>query len=133
MSKRQLICPETWRGHASRVTYAPAVKKGNMIFLSGVTANERETGGFVGEGDIIAQTRQIFRNIREILAEAGATMDDVVMTTDYFTTLEGYRGTADIRREYFGDSFPAATGVQVVRLVNPKALIEIDVIAVMDD
>ena len=62
---------------------------------------------------------------------AGATFDDIVMTTDYVTTWENYRKTADIRRRYFKNNFPAATGVLVKGLLQ-GALIEIVAIAVLD-
>ena len=54
-------------------------------------------------------------------------------TVDYITPTEGYRGTADIRREYFKNGFPAATGIVVKELLRPDALIEIDAIAVLDE
>jgi enamine deaminase RidA (YjgF/YER057c/UK114 family) len=67
-----------------------------------------------------------------VLEAAGSSFDDVVKTVDYITTLEGYKGTADVRREYFKNAFPAATGIVVKELVRPDALIEIDAIAVLE-
>jgi hypothetical protein len=58
-------------------------------------------------------------------------MADIVQTTDYITTTEGYRATADVRREVFGTKFPAATGVIVAGLLREGALIEISAIAVL--
>ncbi len=129
MPKKEMIYPKGWDSYR-RYTFAPAVKKAGFIFLSGHTAVNHNTGEFVGEGDIIAQTRQIYKNIQEILEASGASMADIVQTTDYITTTQGYKETANIRREFFGDSFPASTGFIVSGLLNPKALIEIDAVAV---
>lgn len=111
-------------------TFPPAVRRGNMLFISGMTAAD-QAGNLIGDGDIVAQTRYIYQLIGEILAAAGATFADVVQTTDYITTTDNYRATATVRREVFGDSFPAATGVIVAGLLRPGALIEIDAIAVI--
>ncbi len=132
MSKKEMIYPKGWDSYR-RYTFAPAVKKDGLIFLSGTSAVDYKTGQFVGEGDIVAQTRQIYKNIQEILKAAGASMTDVVQTTDYITTTKDYKETANIRREFFGGSFPASTGVIVSGLLNPKALIEIDAIAAVGD
>ena len=132
MSKKEMIYPQGWDRYR-RLTFAPAVKKAGLIFLSGSSAIDHKTGEFVGEGDIVAQTGQIYKNMNEVLEAAGASMADIVQTTDYITTTEGYKETANIRREFFGDSFPASTGFIVPRLLNPKALIEIDAIAVIGD
>ena len=132
MPKKEKIYPKGWDSYW-RYTFAPAVKKAELIFISGSTAVDRNTGQFVGEGDIVAQTRQIYKNMQEVIEAAGASMGDIVQTTDYITTTEGYKETANIRREFFGDSFPASTGIIISALLNPKALIEIDAIAVVGD
>lgn len=132
MPKKEKIYPKGWDSYR-RYTFAPAVKKAGFIFLSGSTATDRSTGQLVGEGDMVAQTKQIYKNMKEILEAAGASMADVVHTTDYITTTDGYKETASVRREFFGDSIPASTGFIVAGLLNPKALIEIDAIAIVDD
>lgn len=114
-----------------RYTFSPAVRKGNLLFISGLTATDAD-GAIVGEGDIVAQTRRIFELIGELLSEAGGSFDDVVKTVDYVTTTDNYAGTAAVRREFFPNGFPAATGVVVKQLLRPGALIEIDAIAVLD-
>jgi enamine deaminase RidA (YjgF/YER057c/UK114 family) len=133
MPKRETICPESWRSIFQRYTFAPAVKQGNSIFLCGLTAVDFATGKFIGEGDIVAQTRQIFRNMQQVLEEAGASIKDIVQTTDYIITTEGYRETAQVRREFFGDDFPASTGIIVAGLLRREALIEINAIAIVPD
>lgn len=119
-----------WPRYA-RYTFPPAVRRGNLLFISGVTAVD-DDGVLVGEGDIVAQARYIYRRIEEVLRAAGGSLADVAQTTDYITTTDGYRATADVRREVFGDRFPAATGVIVAGLLRPGALIEIDAVAVLE-
>jgi len=132
MSDKEIIFPERWHTYR-RYTFSPAVKKGKIIFLTGQTSVDRETGEFIGEGDIVAQTRQIYKNLKTVLETANASMSDIVQTMDYITTTEGYKETASIRREFFGDSFPASTGIIVAGLLSRKALIEIDAVAIVDD
>ena len=109
----------------------PAVRVGNLIFLSGTTATD-EKGLMVGIGDIVAQTRQIFRKFSAVLESAGGTLSNVVETTDYVLSLDDYQKTAEVRRDVFrGPPWPAATGVVVSGLVRSDALIEIKGIAVL--
>jgi aminoacrylate peracid reductase len=116
-----------------RYTFSTAVRRGPFLFISGVIARDPGTGEITGKGDIVAQTDFIFRKIGTILEAAGGSFDDVVKTTDYVTTLERYNETAIVRRKYFKNGFPAATGVVVKALVNPEALIEIDAIAIIEE
>jgi len=115
-----------------RYTFSTAVRRGPFLFISGVIARDPGTGEIAGKGDIVAQTDFIFRKIGTILEAAGGSFDDVVKTTDYVTALERYNETAAVRRKYFKNGFPAATGVVVKALVSPEALIEIDAIAIID-
>ena len=80
--------------------------------MSGLTATD-ERGHMVGQGDIVAQTRQMFETIAAILDAAGGGFDDLVKPVDYIVTTECYTGTADVRRTYFRHGFPAATGMVV--------------------
>jgi enamine deaminase RidA (YjgF/YER057c/UK114 family) len=129
MPELEIIDPG-W-SYSNRYTFSPAVRNGNLLFISGLTATD-ERGNIVGKGDIVAQTRQIFEKIKAILDAAGGSFDDIVKTVDYIVTIEGYKGTADVRREYFRNGFPAATGIVVKELLRPDALIEIDAIAVLE-
>ena len=65
------------------------------------------------------------------MVAAGARPCDVVKTTEFITTTENYHETAEVRREFFGNGFPASTGVVVKRLLRRDALIEIEAIAVI--
>ncbi len=112
-------------------TFSPAVRVGNLLFISGTTATD-ENMRIVGKGDIVAQTHFIFQKFARLLAQAGASFDNIVETTDYFLTLNDYKRTADVRREFFkGPPYPAATGVVVAGLIRKDALIEIKATAVL--
>ena len=114
-----------------KITFSPAVRAGNLLFISGTTAVD-ENLEVVGKGDIVAQTRFIFEKFGRLLQRAGASFDNIVETTEYFLTLEDYRRTADVRREFFkGPPYPAATGVLVAGLIRKDALIEIKATAVL--
>ena len=115
-----------------RYTFSTAVRKGNMLFMSGITASDPSTGKIVGEGDIVEQTRYIFEKVETILKSAGASFSDVVKTTEYIITTSNYNKTEQVRKQYFGEQFPAATGIVVSGLLRDKALIEIDVVAMVD-
>lgn len=93
-----------------------------------MTASD-ESGSVVCVGDMAGQARYIYEKLAELLAAAGGSLADVVMTRDYVTTTEGYRETAQVRRELFGGRFPAATGVVVAGLLRENALIEIEAVA----
>ena len=133
MSKRECFAPEWPRYASAQYTYYPAVKKGNVLAISGI-ASTSPTGELLYPDDVVAQTRQIMENIKEILAAAGSSFDDVIKTVDYITpeALPRYKETAAIRREYFKDSFPAATGIVVNGLLRKGMVIEIDALAVLD-
>ena len=121
--------PSPW---PARYTFWPAVRAGNLLFISGMTAGD-ESGKIVGPGDIVAQTRYIFAKFAALLAAAGGGVEHIVQTTEYITTTENYGKTAEVRRELFKGRFPTATGVIVAGLLREGALIEISAIAVLPD
>jgi enamine deaminase RidA (YjgF/YER057c/UK114 family) len=112
-------------------TFSPAVRVGNLVFLSGTTATD-DKGRIVGLGDITEQTRYIFRKFAAVLESVGGSLSNIVETTDYVLSLDDYQRTAEVRRELFkGPPWPAATGVVVSGLVRKDALIEIRAIAAL--
>jgi enamine deaminase RidA (YjgF/YER057c/UK114 family) len=114
-----------------RLTFSPAVRVGNLVFLSGTTATD-DQGDIVGPGDIVVQTRQIFHKFSLILESVGGSLANIVETTDYVLSLDDYKKTAQLRREVFkGPPWPAATGVVVSGLIRKEALIEIKGIAAL--
>jgi enamine deaminase RidA (YjgF/YER057c/UK114 family) len=108
------------------------VKAGDFLWLTGQTAFDEE-GNLVGVGDIKAQARQVFMNVRRLLGLAGCDLNAVIRLTTYLTTpmtdmafTEQYW---EVRREFFGTHRPASTGVQVAALMVPEMLVEVDVVA----
>ena len=123
----QAVIPAS--GWSDKMTFSPGVRVGNLLYISGMTAAD-EKGTLIGPGDIVRQTEYIFEKMGRILAAAGADFSNVVETTDYYLTLEGYAQTAAVRKKVFdGPPYPAATGVQVAGLIRPGALIEIKAVA----
>jgi 2-iminobutanoate/2-iminopropanoate deaminase len=98
-----------------------------MIFVSGNVAVDA-AGKTVAPGDIKGQTRQVLANIEKVLAEAGATRDDIVKITTFLTDLKNYPGFAEVRGEFFKPPYPASTAVQA-QLINPEWLVEIEAVA----
>jgi enamine deaminase RidA (YjgF/YER057c/UK114 family)/alkylhydroperoxidase/carboxymuconolactone decarboxylase family protein YurZ len=127
MSIGEMITVTPW---PDRYTFSPALRAGNTLFISGTTAAD-DTGQLVGPGDIVVQTRCIYQKLARLLAAAGAGFEHVVQTTEYVTTTENYRRTADVRREFFRPPYPTATGVIVAGLLREGALIEISAVAVL--
>lgn len=113
------------------LTYSIAVAaQGEVVFVSGLNAID-DRGALEAPGDVVGQTRAIYRKLAQVLGAAGGTLEDVVKTTDYVLSREDYRATADVRRELLGPDFPAATGVVVKELLGRGVLIEIDAVAVL--
>ncbi|HWD22012.1 MAG TPA: RidA family protein [Burkholderiales bacterium] len=111
-------------------TYVPALRVGNMVWLSGTTGSD-ERGRITAPGDIEEQTRQIFRKFDALLRSIGSSCEDIVATTDFFTTTDNYKRTAAVRREFFKANRPTSTGVLVAGLLRKDALIEIAAVAVL--
>ena len=122
MAIYQAITSARW---SDKLTFSPAVRAGNLLFISGTTAVDDDLA-IVGRGDIVAQTRFIFEKFGRVLQKAGASFENIVETTEYFLSLTEYRRTAEVRREFFkGPPYPAATGILVAGLIRKDALIEI--------
>jgi enamine deaminase RidA (YjgF/YER057c/UK114 family) len=85
----------------------------------------------VAPNDLPAQTQQVYENLRAVLDAHGATFGDVVKIQTYFTTLDGLAESREIRARYLPAEPAASTAVQVVALVVPDAVIEVDVVAVV--
>jgi reactive intermediate/imine deaminase len=110
--------------------YTDAVRAGALVFVSGCVPVDA-AGRLVGGDDVVAQARQTLTNVGEVLAAAGATFADVAKVTVYLTDVDDRPRINPVRREFFGDSRPASTLVEVSRLAIPGAKIEIDAIAVL--
>lgn len=126
----EVLQPEGWprpRGFANGV-----LATGGIIFTGGVVGWDTENR--FPEG-FVAQARQTFLNIRDILATAGAGPEHLTRLTWYVTSIDAYladpKALGAAYREVFGKCFPAMATVEVTRLVEPDALVEIEATAVL--
>ena len=109
--------------------YSPALKVGNMLFLSGSIPLDPVSGQIVA-GDITAQTRRVMDNITALLEAGGADFSNVVRTTVFMVDLGEFAAMNEVYASYFSAPYPARSTVQVVKL--PKDVrVEIDVIAII--
>lgn len=124
--------PDTVAPPIGSYTHAVRIETGDAVWIhvSGQVAIDPE-GTLVGIGDLRAQTERVFENLRAILEANGATFADVVKITTFVTTLDDLDGMREVRSRYLTSELPASTAVQVVALVLPEALIEVDVVAVV--
>ena len=111
--------------------YSSAVMKGNFIFVSGTVGRDKD-GNIVGKNDIRLQTRSTFENIKALLAEVEATMEDIVKVTVFLKDPDDYEGMNEIRVEYFPKDPPASTAVAIRDFMLPGLLVEIEAIAIKD-
>ena len=109
--------------------YSPALKAGNLLFLSGSIPLDPVSGQLV-DGGITGQTTRVMENIKALLEAAGADFSQVVRTTVFMVDLGEFAAMNDVYASYFSAPYPARSTVQVVKL--PKDVrVEIDVIAVL--
>jgi len=107
--------------------YSQAIVSGDLIFTSGQIPLDPASGELV-QGDIQAQTRQVFSNLREVLKEAGASLDDAVKVNVYMTDLKDFAALNEVYATFFTQPYPARSCVEVSNL--PKgAQVEIEIIA----
>ena len=109
--------------------YSQAIQVGKMIYTSGQLPVDPATGSFP-EGGIKEQTRQSLLNVKAILEEAGASMENVVKTTVFMADMSDFADMNAVYAEFFSEPYPARSAVAVKTL--PKgASVEIEVVAGM--
>ena len=112
------------------VGYSRAVRVGNIIEVAGTTAVDGDQ--IIGSGDAYLQAKYCLQKIEKALLEAGATMGDVVRTRMFVTNIErDWEAIGKAHGEFFKTIKPAATMVEVSKLINSDLLIEIEVTAVV--
>jgi enamine deaminase RidA (YjgF/YER057c/UK114 family) len=114
----------------SEFGYSRAVRVGDRVFVAGTTAVD-ESGAVIGEGDPYAQAVAALRKIAAALTQTGASMRDVVRTRIFVTDMAFSETVGRAHGEFFSEIRPAATMVQVVKLIDPRLLVEIEADAVI--
>jgi reactive intermediate/imine deaminase len=126
------IVPKEYK---TRGSYSPAKKidLGNyyLIFVSGIQAPQDESHKVVTD-DIAEQTKLVFEDIKKILNESNASLDNVVKAVIYLTDMNDFDVVSPIRAEYFKNSMPVSTMVEVNGMTRKGAKIEIEVTALVE-
>ncbi|WP_102273313.1 2-iminobutanoate/2-iminopropanoate deaminase [Cytobacillus massiliigabonensis] len=108
--------------------YSQGIIVNNLFYSSGQIPLTAE--GIMVEGDVKAQTHQVFKNLKAVLEEAGASLDTVVKATVFIQSMNDFAAINEVYGEYFHTHKPARSCVEVAKL--PKdALVEIEVIALV--
>jgi len=104
---------------------------GKTIYIAGQLARDIE-GNIVGPGDMRAQLEQTFKNLDACLKAAGATWADVVKTNTFVTDYEAFSKHREVRMRYLGVATPTSTTIQISRLAQPEAMVEIELVAAIE-
>jgi len=103
---------------------------GRLLYISGQVAWDA-SGNIVGKGDVRAQARQTFENLRGVLQAAGGDLPSLMKITTYITRLEDFPAVAEARSAVFSGELPASTLIVVKSLFHPDFLIEVEGVAVV--
>lgn len=112
--------------------YSQAFRAGQFVFTAGVTAHDPETGELIGKGDIQSQTRQVLRNMEQILLEAGSDMQHVIKTLAFISDVSLFDQFNAAYKEFFPENPPARSTMQVGKFKN-EMMVEIEAVAVVAD
>ena len=126
--KKESIVKEKWHwGNAQKQNesagYTQVIKVGNTIYISGIPTSDLSPKGIA----------KVYKDLGECLSAFGATSKNVVKETLYTTDMETMKKYNDARKEFYKGDFPAATWMQVSRLYEAEAKLEVDLIAQLAD
>jgi len=107
---------------------ATRMEGGHLLYISGQVAWDAN-GTIVGQGDIGAQARQAFQNLRRVLQAAGGDLSQLLKITTYITKIEDFPAVAEVRSSVFPGELPASTLIVVKSLFHPDFLIEVEGVA----
>lgn len=128
--QRQLVSSGTpWE---DRAAYSRAVRVGARVFVAGTTASD-ENGTVQAQGDAYGQAMYIFQKIERALQAAGASLKDVVRTRMFVTDIDRWEEVGRAHKAVFDETRPAATLVEVSRLIDAAMLVEIEVDAIVSE
>jgi enamine deaminase RidA (YjgF/YER057c/UK114 family) len=127
---KKVLQPASLKDPRPRYSQGIRTDGGTLVFIAGQTASD-EHGQVVGTGDIEQQAERVFQNLGAVLAAAGGSFDNLVMTTTYLTDISYREAYSRIRLKYYGSTPPTSTLIVVKALGHEDFLIEIDGIAVI--
>ncbi len=107
--------------------FSPAVRAGEFVYLSGQVAQDPATGRLI-DGDVAAQTEQIFSNLEAVLEAVGKTLADVIRVGVFLTDMRDYPAMNEVYGRRFAAPYPARTAVAVAALPLGAA-VELDIVA----
>ena len=125
MKKKRINSGSTFE---EEVGYSRAVVVGNTVYMSGCTGFDYSTGRI--SDDVTQQAEQTFANIKNALAEAGASLNDVVRAQYLLTNASDFEACKSVFKKHFGEIRPACTAY-IVGLIDPRMKIEIEVTAIV--
>ncbi|WP_072948647.1 RidA family protein [Rhodococcus koreensis] len=130
--KRETINLDITRATYERLHFSQATRAENLIWVSGQVGIDRATGEI--PEDPQAQARLAFEGVKQVLEEAGSSLENIVELTTFHTDLQGDGpGFGAVKDQYIGEPYPSWTGVGVTQLARPEFVVEIRVVAVAGD
>jgi len=127
MERRRVSSGTEWE---PKVGYSRAIRAGDTVHVAGTTATD--DGEVVAPGDPRRQTEVALEIVADALREAGASVEDVVRTRLFVTDIDDWEAIGRAHGAVFGDVRPAATMVEVDRLIDDDAVVEVEAVAIVD-
>lgn len=128
---KQFLNPKDFTSTLGSYSHGIKVDVGDseLFFITGQIAMDKN-GNAVAPDDIVKQTEFVFENIRKILSEGNASIDDVVKAVIYITDMSKFKEISAVRNKYFANAKPVSTLVEINKTVKDGCDIEIEVTAV---